>query len=217
MARINMRMPDRLKARVDQAAAGEGLSVNAWLVRAAAAALERADPARRARAARPSGPTALYRLGPLVSTSFPLGSGTFTESQERTVMPIFDTPEPITVMPGARCRRSPDRGQRPSRHPCRRATERPRQARPTWPRAEKSRVEYANGVLQIRAAKGWKRYTFRGDGESTDVRIELPTGSQLRGDAALASLRGTGTLGECQLQDRRRRHLPWSRLRGRPS
>ena len=47
MARINLRMPDQLRARVDQASAGEGLSVNAWLVRAAVAALERADPARR--------------------------------------------------------------------------------------------------------------------------------------------------------------------------
>jgi hypothetical protein len=40
ISRINLRMPDRLKARIEQAAAGEGLSVNAWLVRAAAARLE---------------------------------------------------------------------------------------------------------------------------------------------------------------------------------
>jgi hypothetical protein len=46
MARINLRLPDHLKARIEQAAAGEGLSVNAWLVRAAAAALERTGPAR---------------------------------------------------------------------------------------------------------------------------------------------------------------------------
>jgi hypothetical protein len=64
--------------------------------------------------------------------------------------------------------------------------------------AEQTRVEYANGVLQIKAPKGWKRYTFRGGGESIDVRIELPTGSQLRGEAALAALRSTGTLGECR-------------------
>ena len=38
MSRINLRMPDHLKARIEQAAASEGLSVNAWLVRAAAAA-----------------------------------------------------------------------------------------------------------------------------------------------------------------------------------
>jgi hypothetical protein len=47
MSRINLRMPDHLKARIEQAAASEGLSVNAWLVRAAAAALERAGPSRR--------------------------------------------------------------------------------------------------------------------------------------------------------------------------
>ena len=46
MSRINLRLPDHLKARIEQAAAGEGLSVNAWLVRAAAAALERPGPAR---------------------------------------------------------------------------------------------------------------------------------------------------------------------------
>ena len=47
MSRINLRMPDHLKARIEQAAASEGLSVNAWLVRAAAAALERNGPPRR--------------------------------------------------------------------------------------------------------------------------------------------------------------------------
>ncbi|MDQ6949635.1 MAG: hypothetical protein M3256_26150 [Actinomycetota bacterium] len=47
MARINVRMPDQLKARIEQAAGREGLSVNSWLVRAATAALERNDPGRR--------------------------------------------------------------------------------------------------------------------------------------------------------------------------
>jgi hypothetical protein len=47
MSRINLRMPDHFKARVEQAAGNEGLSVNAWLVRAAAAALEPKDPDRR--------------------------------------------------------------------------------------------------------------------------------------------------------------------------
>jgi hypothetical protein len=41
ISRINLRLPDSLKSRVEQAASGEGLSVNAWLVRAAATALER--------------------------------------------------------------------------------------------------------------------------------------------------------------------------------
>ncbi|PKW14613.1 toxin-antitoxin system HicB family antitoxin [Saccharopolyspora spinosa] len=43
MSRINVRMPERLKVRVEEAAAREGLSVNAWLVRAAAAAVEPAE------------------------------------------------------------------------------------------------------------------------------------------------------------------------------
>jgi hypothetical protein len=47
VARINLRMPDQLKGRIEQAAGSEGLSVNSWLVRAATAALERTDPGRR--------------------------------------------------------------------------------------------------------------------------------------------------------------------------
>ena len=43
VSRINLRMPENLKARVERAAGVEGLSVNSWLVRAAAASLERAD------------------------------------------------------------------------------------------------------------------------------------------------------------------------------
>jgi hypothetical protein len=46
MVRINLRLPDDLKGRVEEAARQLGLSVNAWLVRAAAAALE---PERRGR------------------------------------------------------------------------------------------------------------------------------------------------------------------------
>ena len=42
-ARINVRLPEQLKAAVEEAAAKEGRSVNAWLVRAAAAALQRSD------------------------------------------------------------------------------------------------------------------------------------------------------------------------------
>ena len=55
MARMNLRMPEHLKARVDQAAAGEGLSANVWLVRAAVAALDRADPKRRPERSAPQG------------------------------------------------------------------------------------------------------------------------------------------------------------------
>ena len=37
--RVTLRLPEQLRPRVDAAARGEGLSVNAWLVRAVTAAL----------------------------------------------------------------------------------------------------------------------------------------------------------------------------------
>ena len=55
MARVNLRLPEQLKARVEQAASTEGLSVNAWLVRAAAAALEAAGSVRRRERRAPRG------------------------------------------------------------------------------------------------------------------------------------------------------------------
>lgn len=47
MSRINLRLPESLKNRVEEAAAAQHLSVNAWLVRAAAAALEGERPRTR--------------------------------------------------------------------------------------------------------------------------------------------------------------------------
>jgi HicB family len=49
-SRINLRLPETLKVRVEEAAGQEGLSVNAWLVRAVSSVLESADrdgPSRR--------------------------------------------------------------------------------------------------------------------------------------------------------------------------
>jgi HicB family len=57
--RINLRMPDSLKARIEAAALREGRSVNAWLVRAATAALERGAPFPPS----PSGPPAASPRG----------------------------------------------------------------------------------------------------------------------------------------------------------
>ncbi|MGZ4737324.1 MAG: toxin-antitoxin system HicB family antitoxin [Acidimicrobiia bacterium] len=55
MSRINLRMPDHLKAQIELAADSDGLSINAWLVRAAAAGLDRTDAARRAERRAPKG------------------------------------------------------------------------------------------------------------------------------------------------------------------
>ncbi|MFI6291798.1 hypothetical protein ACIBEJ_09450 [Nonomuraea sp. NPDC050790] len=49
--RVALRVPDHLKPRIDEAAAREGLSVNSWLVRVVASAL---DPDHGGRASRDS-------------------------------------------------------------------------------------------------------------------------------------------------------------------
>lgn len=46
-ARINLRLPDQLKSQVEHSAEREGLSINAWLVRAVAAAVDRGQPGAR--------------------------------------------------------------------------------------------------------------------------------------------------------------------------
>ena len=54
-ARINFRLPESLKSRIEEAASRAGLSVNAWLVRATATALDsslRAESTDRPRTAR---------------------------------------------------------------------------------------------------------------------------------------------------------------------
>lgn len=47
VARINLRVPEGLKGRIEEAAGRDGLSVNAWLVRLTAAALEHDERPRR--------------------------------------------------------------------------------------------------------------------------------------------------------------------------
>ncbi|MFI7604475.1 toxin-antitoxin system HicB family antitoxin [Micromonospora sp. NPDC049366] len=53
--RISLRLPEHLKARVEQAAAAAGVSINTWLIRAAAAAVDAGNQAPRAEAPRRSG------------------------------------------------------------------------------------------------------------------------------------------------------------------
>ncbi|HEY9476495.1 MAG TPA: toxin-antitoxin system HicB family antitoxin, partial [Mycobacteriales bacterium] len=50
LARITLRLPETVKARVERAAAAEGLSSNAWLVRAVSRELTR--PTRQSRGTR---------------------------------------------------------------------------------------------------------------------------------------------------------------------
>jgi hypothetical protein len=112
-------------------------------------------------------------------------------------MPTFDTPRPIIV--------NLELGVGDVRITAGDRTDTTVDVRPTDPTkqsdvdaAEQTRVEYSDGRLLIKAPKSWRRYTIHGGGESIDVQIEVPAGSQVRGDAGIAALHATGRLGECE-------------------
>lgn len=114
-------------------------------------------------------------------------------------MPTFDTPEPITV--------TVEVGVGDIKLEASERTETVVRVCPSDPAkkddvdaAEQTRVHYAGGRLQIRAPKGWRRYTPLGGRESIDVKISLPVGSHVRGEAGIAAFRGTGRLGDCRLK-----------------
>jgi DUF4097 and DUF4098 domain-containing protein YvlB len=66
--------------------------------------------------------------------------------------------------------------------------------------AQQTRVEYADGRLLIKAPKGWRHFAPLGGRESIDVEVQLPAGSELRGDASVAAVHATGRLGECHFK-----------------
>jgi DUF4097 and DUF4098 domain-containing protein YvlB len=115
-------------------------------------------------------------------------------------MPIFDTPEPISVMVElgvgdlrivATDRLNTVVEVRPS----------DAAKKSDVTAAEQTRVEYAGGRLVIKAPKGgWRQWTLRGGGESINVQIGLPTGSHVRAEAGLAAVHCTGRLGECHFK-----------------
>jgi DUF4097 and DUF4098 domain-containing protein YvlB len=111
-------------------------------------------------------------------------------------MPVFDTPEPITV--------TVELGVGDLRLVAGDRADTVVEVTPSDPdkkgdvtAAEQTRVEYAGGQLLIKAPKNWRRYTPHGGGESVDVLVELPAGSRLRGESGMAALRAQGRLGEC--------------------
>jgi DUF4097 and DUF4098 domain-containing protein YvlB len=112
-------------------------------------------------------------------------------------MPTFDTPEPISaavelavgdVRVTASDRDDTVVGIRPSDE----------SREPDVRTAEQTRVEYTAGRLLVKAPK--QRSFGLGKVGSIDVTIELPAGSHVQGDTAVAAFRCTGHLGECRVK-----------------
>lgn len=110
-------------------------------------------------------------------------------------MPVFDTPEPISVqidLPvGDAWITATDRADTV-------VEVRPRNAssKPDVSAAEQTTVEYVAGRLMVRAPKSWRRYIS--SGPSVDVLIEVPSGSSVQAEASWAAFRCVGRLGECK-------------------
>ena len=113
-------------------------------------------------------------------------------------MPAFDTPEPITatieILTGDVRISASDRADTVVHV---RPTDASREL--DVRDAEQTRVEYAAGRLLVAAPKP-HALSFFGKPGSIDVTIELPAGSRLQGDAAMASFHATGRLGECRVK-----------------
>jgi Putative adhesin len=115
-----------------------------------------------------------------------------------TTMPVFDTPDPIsvTVEVGVGDIRiaASDRSDtivdvRPSDE----------DHEPDVRAAEQTRVEYTAGRLLVKGPKQRGLGLFSRTG-SIDVTIELPVGSQLDGDAGAAAFHCVGRLGPCRVK-----------------
>ena len=120
VARINLRLPEQLKGRVEAAADRAGLSVNSWLVRAAAAAVDsaaaRPGPVRPGGPPRPPGRPALHRLGPVTPGRRAARPPVTSRSRPGTPGVHLTPPE---VSP---CHPSPPQRRSPSCSTCRWAT-----------------------------------------------------------------------------------------------
>ncbi len=117
-------------------------------------------------------------------------------------MTVFQTPESISI--------SLEFGIGDLRLVASDSTETVVEVRPTDPAkegdliaAKQTRVEYASGSLLVRGPKNWRQWTLwgpRGGRESIDIEISVPEGSCVCADVAMASVRGTGRLGELDVK-----------------
>ncbi|BDT95088.1 hypothetical protein IFM12275_50640 [Nocardia sputorum] len=114
-------------------------------------------------------------------------------------MPTFETPDPITVtvdvLSGSVTVLASDRSDTV-------VEVRPADASKKGDvrAAEQTLVDFGAGALTVKTPKDWRTYTPFGGNPSIEVTIEVPTGSRLKGTAAVGRLLGAGELGECDLQ-----------------
>ena len=113
-------------------------------------------------------------------------------------MPTFETPEPISVtldlgVGNVRIAASDRTDTTVDVLPSNASDDSDVQA------AERVRVDYANGVLQVTGPKV-RVFDFSRKTRSVEVSIGLPHGSRVSGDVQVGDLSGTGRIGECRFK-----------------
>lgn len=113
-------------------------------------------------------------------------------------MPIFETPEPISVtfefgVGNVRITASDRTDTAVEVRPSDEFDESDVEA------ARRVRVDYTNGVLQIVGAKA-RAFDFSRKTRSVEVSLDLPTGSRVTGDVQVGDLNGTGRIGDCRFK-----------------
>ncbi|WP_040839191.1 DUF4097 family beta strand repeat-containing protein [Nocardia brevicatena] len=113
-------------------------------------------------------------------------------------MPNFDTPQPISVTlelgaGNVRIAASDRTDTTVEVRPSDESDESDVQA------AQRVRIDYANGVLQVTGPKA-RIFDFSRKARSVEVSIDLPSGSQVSGEVQVGDLTGTGRLGECRFK-----------------
>jgi DUF4097 and DUF4098 domain-containing protein YvlB len=113
-------------------------------------------------------------------------------------MPNFETPEPISVtldlgVGNVRITASDSTDTTVDVRPSDESDESDVQA------AQRVRVDYANGVLQVTGPKA-RVFDFSRKTRSVEVSIDLPSGSQVSAEVQLGDVSGTGRLGECRFK-----------------
>jgi DUF4097 and DUF4098 domain-containing protein YvlB len=113
-------------------------------------------------------------------------------------MPNFETPEPISVtlelgVGNVRITASDRTDTTVDVRPSDESDESDVQA------AQRVRVGYANGVLQVTGPKA-RVFDLSRKTRSVEVSIDLPTGSRVSDEVQVGDLSGTGRLGECRFK-----------------
>jgi hypothetical protein len=66
--------------------------------------------------------------------------------------------------------------------------------------AERTRIDHSPGRVLVRTPRNWRTYSPFGYGGGVEVRVQLPSGSQVVARSAMGSVRATGPLGDTQVK-----------------